>query len=157
MTAFTAGQITAGTIASTPHKTAPAPISAPAIGTNATLANGPITEPLPNVAANNGHSAAAIARLMPISTHTARAGRGQERGADFSSRRATDSKAAVPPTLIKAPGDSAAAGLATSSAAAEKVSVADGVVGRSSARATAAADNISHARTLGGSAPAISV
>jgi hypothetical protein len=97
-----------------------------------------------------------MARLIPHRTNAARAGRGQERGAASSSRRAAQSTAAVPPKLITAPTESAAAGSAASRTAAASVSVADGVVGRSSARAPAAADSISHARTLGGSAPDIS-
>jgi hypothetical protein len=119
------------------------------------LASGPISEPRPNVAANRGHSAAAIAALMPSKVRAARAARGHERGADASSLRATDKTAAVPPTLITAPVERAAAGLAASRAAAAKVSAAEGVVGRSRARAAAAAASMSQARTLGGSAPAI--
>jgi hypothetical protein len=120
------------------------------------LAIGPISEPRPNVAANRGHSATAMAALMPSSVRAARAGRGHERGAEASSLRATDRTAAVPPTLIAAPVERAAAGLAVSKAAAANVSAADGVVGRSSARAAAAAASMSHARSLGGSPPAIS-
>ena len=97
-----------------------------------------------------------IARLIPTKVHAARAGRGHARGADASSRRATESRAAVPPKLISAPVDKAAAGSAASRTAAAKVSAADGVVGRSHARAAAAANSISQARRLGGSAPAIS-
>jgi hypothetical protein len=47
---------------------------------------------------------------MPANVHAARAGRGHLRGADASSLRATHSTAAVPPKLISAPVDSAAAG-----------------------------------------------
>jgi hypothetical protein len=97
-----------------------------------------------------------MARLIPASVHAARAGRGHERGADASRRRATASSAAVPPKLISAPVDSAAAGSDASRTAAASVSVADGVVGRSRARAAAPAASIRKARRLGGSAPAIS-
>ncbi|HEX4048679.1 MAG TPA: hypothetical protein VH309_12625 [Elusimicrobiota bacterium] len=92
---------------------------------------------------------------MPSRVRAARAGRGQERGAEASRRRATARTAAVPPTLITAPAERAAAGRTASRTAAAKVSAADGVVGRSRARAAAAAASMSHARTLGGSAPAI--
>jgi hypothetical protein len=141
---------------STAHNAAPAPIRQAATGTSAKLASGPISEPRPNVAANKGHSAAAMARLMPASVRAARAGRGHERGADASKRRATASTAAVPPTLISAPVDKAEAEPVASRTAAAKVSAAEGVVARSSARAAKAAASMSQARTLGGSAPAIS-
>lgn len=132
-------------------------MSPAAIGTSARLASGPITDARPNVAANSGHKAAVMATLIPARTHAARAGRGQPRGAALSRRRATASTAAVPPKLISAPVERAAAGSATRMTAAASVSVADGVVGRSIARADEAAASMSHARTLGGSAPAISV
>lgn len=145
-----------GTNRSLDHRAAPIPIKKPATGTSARLANGPMSEPRRNAAANKGHSAAAMAALMPSKVRAARAGRGHERGAEASRRRATDSTAAVPPTLMTAPVERAAAGAAASRTAAATVSAADGVVGRSSARAAAAAASMSQARTLGGSAPAIS-
>jgi hypothetical protein len=145
----------AGKEKSIAHSAAPVPISAAATGTSARLASGPISEPRPNVAANKGQRAAAMARLIPASVRAARAGRGHERGAEASSLRATDKTAAVPPTLMSAPGESAAAGTAASRTAAANVSVADGVVERSRARADAAAASMSQARALGGSAPAI--
>lgn len=138
------------------HRLAPIPINNAATGTNRRFASGPINEPRPKVPANNGHSAKAMATFIPIRVLAARAARGHERGADASRRRATVSTAAVPPTLITAPVDRAAAGPAASRRAAATVSAADGVVGRSSARAAAAAASMSQARTLGGSAPAIS-
>jgi hypothetical protein len=121
------------------------------------FASGPIREPRPNVAANRGHSAAAMATLIPARIHAARTRRGHERGADASRRRATDSIAAVPPTLIRAPVERAARGLAANRTAAANVSAADGEVERSNRRAAAPAASISQARSPGGSAPAINV
>jgi hypothetical protein len=112
-------------------------------------------EARPKVAAKRGHSAAAMAKLMPTSTHAPRAHLGQPRGADASSRRATARRAAVPPKLMSAPGDNAASGRTASKTAAAKVNVAEGVVARSQARASAAAVSMSHARSLGRSAPAM--
>jgi len=137
------------------HSAAPKAIKAAATGTSARLASGPITEARPNAAANSGHSAAAMARLMPSKVRAWRAAGGQERGADASRRRATQSTAAVPATLMTAPVESAAAGDAASRTAAARVRVADGEVARSSERAAPAAASMSQARTLGGSAPAI--
>lgn len=154
--AFAASGAAAGSRASHAHSAPPAPMSSAASGTSARLASGPTTDPRPNTAAYNGHSAAAMARLIPSKVQAARAGRAQRRGADASSLRATASRAAVPPKLIHAPVESAAPGSHERMSAAAKVKVADGVVCRSSARAAAAAVSISQARTLGGSAPAIS-
>ena len=137
------------------HKLAPIPINPAATGTKTMFATGPTTEPLPNVEANNGHNAAAMAMFIPIRVLAARAVRGHDRGAESSSLRAAVRTAAVPPTLITAPVESAAAGLVASKTAAAKVSVAEGVVWRSNRRAAAAAASINHARTLGGSAPDI--
>ncbi len=154
--AFAARGAAAGSRESHAHSAPPAPIKYAASGTSARLASGPITEPRPNTAAYSGHSAAAIARLIPAKAHAARTGFGQRLGADASKRRATASKAAVPPKLIQAPVDSAAAGSHASMRTAAKVKVAEGVVWRSSTRATAAEESMSQERTLGGSAPAIS-
>jgi hypothetical protein len=126
-----------------------------ATGTSSRFAAGPMRDPLPNVEAKRGHNATAMAMLMPTRVLAARAALDHERGADSSSRRATDRTAAVPPTLMSAPVERAAAGLAASRTAAAKVSAADGVVARSRARDAAAAASMSQARTLGGSAPAI--
>ncbi len=52
-------------------------------------------------------------------------------------------------------GDSADAGSTASRTAAAKVNAADAVVSRPNARAASAAASITHARTQGGSAPAI--
>jgi hypothetical protein len=95
--------------------------------------------------------------LIPAKVRAARAARGHARGALSSRRRATLRTAAAPPKLIRAPVDSAAAGLAASRTAAAAVRAADGDVARSRSRAAAAAASISQARSLGGSAPAISV
>ena len=137
------------------HRLAPSPINPAATGTRNMFAIGPTTEPLPNVEANNGQSATAIAAFMPNNVRAARAARGHDRGAEASSLRATVKTAAVPPTLITAPVERAAAGLVARRTAAAKVRVAEGVVGRSKVRAAAAAASMSHARTLGGSAPDI--
>ncbi|HXT01768.1 MAG TPA: hypothetical protein VN915_13925 [Elusimicrobiota bacterium] len=146
----------AGAARSLAHSAEPHPIKKPATGTSSRLASGPISEARPNVAANRGHSAAAMARLIPSKVRAWRAAAGHERGADASRRRATQSTAAVPPTLMSAPAESAEAGDAASRTAAATVKPADGVVGRSSRRAAAAAASMSQARSLGGSPPAIS-
>jgi len=86
----------------------------------------------------------------------ARARRGQEAGAARSAAPPAQTIAAQAPTLITALGDSADAGSATSRTAAAKVSAADAVVSRPSARAASAAASITHAREQGGSAPVIS-
>ncbi len=154
-TAFDMETATEGRQTSDIHKTPPPAINIPAIGTRARFAAGPITEARPNVTANNGHKAAAIATLIPANVQAARIGLGHDFGEDASRRRATINSAAVPPKLIRAPADKAAAGSKASNRAAANVKVADGVVGLSSRREMNTADNIKKARNEGGSPPAI--
>lgn len=150
-----AGPAARGTITSRPQSAKPAHIRSPARGTRATLVKGPTSEARPKVAANSGQSAAAIAALTPARTTAARAKRGQDRGAAASSRGETASRAAQASTLMSAPGESAAKGLQARRIAAEMVSAAEAVVGRSRTRAAVPAASMSQARTLGGSAPAM--
>lgn len=152
-----AGGAARGTRASSPHNARPAHSRTPARGTSATLASGPTSEARPKVAAKSGHKAAVMATLTPARIRAPRAARGQRRGTAASRRGAAASRAAQAPTLISAPGESAASGLHASRTAADRVSAAEVELGRSSRRAEVPATNISQARRLGGSAPAIKV
>ena len=140
---------------SNPQRRKPAHISPPARGTRATLAKGPTTEARPKVAANSGQRTAEIAALTPAKIRTPRATEGQVRGRRASRRGVTASKVAQAPTLMSAPGESAAAGLLRSKAAAAAVSAAEVEPGRSRARAESPAASINQARRQGGSAPAM--
>ncbi|HAZ07074.1 MAG TPA: hypothetical protein DCZ01_00820 [Elusimicrobia bacterium] len=150
-----AGPVAHGTMTSRPQSAKPAHIRSPARGTRATLVKGPTIEARPKVAAKSGQSAAAIAALTPARTTAAHAKRGQDRGAAASRRGEATSRAAQASTLMSAPGESAAKGLQARRIAAEAVSAAEAVVGRSRTRAAVPAANISQALTLGGSAPAM--
>lgn len=146
-----------GTQASAAHSRKPPASSGPDNGTRIRFTNGPTREALPNTASHSGHSAAATATLIRKSAAAARASRGQDAGAAPSAPPPAQMIAAQAPTLITALGESADAGSRTSMTAAAKVSAADAVVSRPSARPASAAASITHARTHGGSAPAIKV
>lgn len=154
---FAAAGAATGIQASAAQSANPPASSGPDSGTSTRFTSGPTSEARPNTAIHNGHSAAATATLMRNRADAARASAGHEAGAARSAALPAQMIAAQAPTLMTALGDSADAGSTASSAAAAKVSAADAVVSRPSARAHSAAASITQARTHGGSAPVIRV
>jgi len=156
-TTFAAAGAAEGTHASAAHRPKPPARSGPESGTRIRFTKGPTSEARPNTAIHSGHSAAATAKLISSSATAALRNPGHDAGAARSAPLPAQMMAAQAPTLMTALGDSADAGSRTSMTAAAKVSAADAVVSRPSARPASAAASITHARTHGGSAPAIIV
>lgn len=147
----------AGSHASAAHSAKPPASSGPESGTRITLANGPTSEARPNTASHRGHRAAATAALTRNKVAAFRARPGHASGGASSAAPPAQMIAAHAPTLITALGDSADAGSQASMTAAAKVSAADAVLSRPSARPASAAHSMTRARTQGGSAPVIKV
>lgn len=156
-TSLAAAGAAEGTHASAAHRPKPPASNGPDSGTRIRFTKGPTREARPNTAIHSGHSAAATATLIRSKATAARGNTGHDAGAARSAPSPAQMIAAQAPTLMTALGDSADAGSMTSMTAAAKVSAADAVVSRPSARPASAAASITHARTHGGSAPAIIV
>lgn len=156
-TSFAAAGAAKGTHASAAHRPKPPASSGPDSGTRIRFTKGPTSEARPNTAIHSGHRAAATATLISSSATAARRTPGHDAGAALSAPLPAQMIAAQAPTLMTALGDRADAGSVTSMTAAAKVSAADAVVSRPSARPASAAASMTHALTHGGSAPAIMV
>mgnify|MGYP001598008139 CR=1 FL=1 len=143
--------------ASAAHTINPPASKGPDNGTRIMLTTGPTSDTRPNTPVQRGHKAAATAKPVKNRIAIVRAGPGQDEGTTFSTAGPAHRMAAQAPTLINALGDRAEAGLSASMTAAASVNAAPAVVSRPATRATIMAANMTHARTHGGSAPAISV
>lgn len=125
------------------HNAKPPAIKAADNGTRRRFATGPVTDTRPKVAAHSGSRRALTARLASNGDSAF--------GADGDRSRAMQA-----PKLIRAPGDNAADGFQNRRTAAERTSAENAPAPRSRSREALQAASMSHARSDGGSAPAMS-